>query len=286
MTDFDRRERFARRSDRLFDRMRRMDLRRMAVSIPAMAAPGAVWDGSIDHECHNIDFAGAAHAVSFVLEKGNPFAEIRLICDMAAEIQLMLPSVNLVLAPVLKTPFKSSQATDMPRYARHMHFDGERKENFLYVPFGFSVRAATIFLSTEQFDDDFMRRGYRAVWDMLEPAIRPSWLRQMERERMLAAARSEFNPTHTDTSIPEYLNEIETDGRSPQVDRMMSWAGTGFESYLMNLRLLHAVPYIAEDEESGDLVYPRYASLYHAILNGEGDAWLHEYRLKNGYVRR
>ncbi|MTH95627.1 hypothetical protein [Roseibium sp. RKSG952] len=263
-----------------------MDLKRMAVSIPAMTPPGTVWDGSIGHECHNIDFKEAARAVSFVLEKGNPFTEIRLICDMAAEIQLMLPSVNLVLSPVLKTPLKSTQAADMPRYARHMHFDMELNKSFLYVPFGFSIKVATIFLSTEQFDDDFMRRSYRAVWDMLEPAIRPSWLSQMEQERMLAASRSEFNPTHTDTSIPEYLNEIEMNGGSPQVDRMMSWAGTGFESYLMNLRLLHTVPYIAEDEESGDLVYPRYASLYHAILNGEGNVWLHDYRHKNGYVQR
>lgn len=279
----DRREKFTRRSNGLFDQLRHMNLNRLAVSVPALTSAGMPWDGSVGRQALNTDFEDASQGVSFVPEKGNPFTEIRLMCDMVTEIQFMLPSVNIVLSPTLKTPFKPSLAKDLPRYARHMHFDKTLGKNFLYVPFGFSVPTATIFLTTEQFDDSFMRNGYRSVWDILEGAIQPSWLEKIERERILATSRSEFDPTPTDTSIPDYLDQIKDDAKSPQIDRMMSWAGTGFESYVMNLRLLHAVPYIAEDEDE-NLIFPRYAELYHAILDGNGDSWLTEYRRKSGLL--
>lgn len=280
---FNRQETFARRSAEILSALSELRLIEHVTLVAPLTPTGRRWQGTCGSPITQKEFTDKSLGNLFLTETGGIYPETTFISDVVTEIQLMLPSVEIVLAPGLKKPFNTTLSGPY-NMSRQIRFDEVRKGYFIQRPYGYSSRTGRIYLALEQFAEDFLRSAYRSVWDILTDALHLPWLIDAEKERILAVTPSEFNPTPTDTSISEYLGEIREGKVTDQVDRMLSWAGTGFECYLTNLRLLHTVPYIMEDADTGDLIMPRYARLYHAILDGEGDLWLQKYRLRKGFA--
>lgn len=239
----------------------------------------AVWDGSLNGvpNVYNLDEIKKLELT--FLEKGTPFVNKEFLADIVTEIQMMLPEFRVTIVPKVKVEYEHNG--DNPLDVSHLlSMDNTLGFNCLHLRYDVHHHRKEIVIATAYHGEDILRSAYQAVWNAISPSIWPQWVADAEKERMDLVSGSEFTSLGVSMPLEQYearLDNAQPDhsGRfDPVVREMLQTAGVGFVNYASNLRLLHAVPYIYLDEDTDEMVHPRFASIYHRILNGDGGSFI------------